>query len=79
MNAELRPASANRPHYRLRVFHRAWPWRATVADAEQDALASGNAFVDRELGGRLYLTSPATIERYPPNAARPTGVPARFD
>lgn len=53
---------AREPRYRLRVFHRAWPWRASREEALDDAHDSGNA----RAGGLLV---PAVIQRDPPHAA----------
>lgn len=50
------------PRFRLRVFDRAWPWRATRGEAMDDALASDNASYD---SGRTWLTVPADIEQDP--------------
>lgn len=56
-----------RPRWRLVVFDRRWPWRRSRAEAFDDALASENARVEDDPGGKMgYLVVPAAIQRDPP-------------
>lgn len=63
------------PRYRLRVFDRCWPWRASQREAVRDAVLSGNARRDQE-DRLIYLDACANIQRDPPHYAarfrRPT-------
>ena len=52
------------PRFRLRVFDRKWPWRASWSQAMDDALASENASAEH---GRAYLLVPAAIQQDPPD------------
>ena len=51
------------PRWRLRVFDRCWPWRASRGQAVADALASRNG---RREDGTFYLDACAFIQRDPP-------------
>lgn len=56
----------DRPRFRLRVFDRCWPWRASVGEVMADAVASRNA--RRDLDDRVtYLDACANIQRDPPS------------
>lgn len=58
------PSDAH-PRWRLRVFDRVWPWRATRKEAFRDAIESRNAWrcPDDRL---IYLDAVASIQRDPP-------------
>ena len=58
--------TARDPRYRLRVFGRAWPWRAEYQHAIDDALASGHAEADKH--GRAWLITPADVQQDPPRS-----------
>lgn len=60
----LRHPTDDHPRWRLRVFDRRWPWRATRGEALRDALLSRNAM--RESGGAIFLDACAAIQRDPP-------------
>lgn len=55
------------PRWRLRVFDRCWPWRATRGEALRDAVLSRNARRDVE-DRVIYLDAVANIQRDPPHA-----------
>lgn len=59
------PADRRGYQYRVRVFDRAGPWRASQGEAVRDAVETGNASFDGEIYCRTFMTAPAWIERYP--------------
>lgn len=59
------PTDAN-PRWRLRVFDKCWPWRATRSEALRDALLSRNARRCSE-DNTTYLDAAAAIQRDPPH------------
>lgn len=62
--------SQQHPRWRLRVFDKLWPWRATRAEVLRDALASRNARRDPD-DGVVYLDACAFVQRDPPPAFNP--------
>ncbi|WP_454280214.1 hypothetical protein [Sphingomonas sp. Marseille-Q8236] len=54
------------PRWRLRVFEKCWPWRASFKEALRDAVSSQNA--RRCPDDRfIYLDAAASIQRDPPH------------
>jgi len=57
------PTKASGPRWRLMMFDRPiGPWRDKLADAQADAIESGNADRD-EHSGQVFYTVPAWLER----------------
>jgi len=54
------------PRWRLRVFDRCWPWRATKSEALRDAVMSRNARRCPD-DNVTYLDAAAAIQRDPPH------------
>lgn len=55
------------PRWRLRVFDKCWPWRATRKEALHDAVSSFNAWRCPN-DHAIYLDAVASIQRDPPYA-----------
>lgn len=65
--APLAAPSDEHPRWRLRVFDRCWPWRATKREALRDAVLSFNARYDRH-DRVVYFDAAASLQRDPPFA-----------
>lgn len=69
----LRFPTQDAPRWRLRVFDRCWPWRATRGEALADAVASRNARRDMD-DHIVYLDACANVQRDPPSRVQSHGI-----
>lgn len=72
----VRNPSHEHPRWRLRVFDRKWPWRASRVEAQRDATEPWMTHYD-EATGTVYVDAVVDVQRDPPlpgrNPYRPRG------